>query len=179
LVPKVELGNCVQSARWPTATASGAAIISAMGGLPFPRNTRAVREVYSNPEYTFHVVVRAMPNTTPFRDQRGPPVWELIVGEASRTSIRLLAACLMPDHLHAIVKPADRSIIDWVRSFKSYSTRVAWDAGGKRALWQPGFYDRRIRDETEYLATVQYVLNNPAEANLKAWPWTYERSEDR
>ena len=32
----------------------------------------------------------------------------------------------------------------------------------KTAVWQPGYYERIIRNERELKATRQYILNNPA-----------------
>jgi REP element-mobilizing transposase RayT len=97
------------------------------------------------------------------------------MNELTDDRIRLRAACLMPDHLHAVVSPCERDIVKWANGFKSYSTRLNWDGDGRPALWQPGFYDRRIRDEAEFRTAVEYVARNPVEAGLVAdpaeWPW--------
>ena len=43
-------------------------------------------------------------------------------------------------------------------------------------FWQPGFYDRCIRDVKEYENVVAYILNNPVKAGLIAdWEqWEYK-----
>jgi putative transposase len=143
--------------------------------VQIPKRIRLPLDAYGNAEAIFHVVFRAMPETSPFVDDLGDRVWKLLMNELTDSRIRLRAACLMPDHLHSIVSPVDRDIVKWVNGFKSYSTRVNWNRNGRPALWQPGFYDRRIRDEAEFRTAVEYVLQNPVEAELVSdvseWPW--------
>jgi REP element-mobilizing transposase RayT len=149
-----------------------------MSGIPFPKRTRLPHEVYGNRGYTFHVVFRAMLDTAPFRGELGETVWALAVDEATRPSVRILAACLMPDHLHVVAQPGDVSLIRWVNNFKSYSTRLSWGAGRRGALWQPGFFDHLVRDDVELEATIGYVLRNPVERRLgDSWPWVFERGD--
>jgi REP element-mobilizing transposase RayT len=150
-----------------------------MPALPFPfsKSIRLPDDAYTNPENTFHIVFHAMPETAPFRGPTGEVVWRLIVSEVERPAVHLLAACLMPDHFHALVKPGDRSLIRWADGFKSYSTRAAWHGTARKVLWQPGFYDRRIRDEAEYESTLYYIEQNPVASGLVPdaglWPWLY------
>jgi REP element-mobilizing transposase RayT len=150
-----------------------------MSGVPFPKRTRLPHEVYANPEYAFHVVFRAFVDTTPFKGEIGEKVWTLALDETTRPSVRIIAECLMPDHLHVVVQPREESVIRWVNGFKSYSTRLSWGEGRRGPLWQPGFFDHLIRDDSELEATIGYVLRNPAEGGLgDLWPWVFER-EDR
>ena len=146
-----------------------------MSGIPFPRNARLPADAYSNREHTFHVVIHAFPDIQPFRAALGQAIWGSLFAELDRQSVQLLAACLMPDHLHTIVKPLELAIPAWVHNFKSVSTHRAREQSGPPRIWQPGFYDRRIRDEREYDATLQYVLSNPSKANLADWPFVYPR----
>jgi REP element-mobilizing transposase RayT len=50
-------------------------------------------------------------------------------------------------------------------------------------LWYPDYYDRFIRDERHYAATVDYIHQNPVRAGLvshpEAWPWSSAASWDR
>jgi REP element-mobilizing transposase RayT len=106
-----------------------------MGGVPFPKRLRLPPDAYSNPEHTFHIAIRAMPGERPFRDTvLGDAIWQLLLNEPGRRKIRLVAACLMPDHLHVIAKPLEQNVQAWVGAFKSYSTRVSWRHGIHRAL---------------------------------------------
>ena len=147
--------------------------------MPFSKRIRLDPSAYARRDSTFHLTLHAMPGTTPFRSELGAAVWQLILNERERSSIELVAACLMPDHLHALAKPADRSIVLWVNGFKSFSTRVAWQHGQASALWQPGFHDTRIRDEQQFEAALSYVRKNPVAAGLvneeREWPWLWWR----
>jgi len=62
-----------------------------------------------------------------------------------------------------------------MNDFQSYTTRVSKDFLTQRALWQPSFYDRRIRDLGEFESAVNYVVRNPVSAGLvdepEQWPW--------
>ncbi len=96
--------------------------------------------------------------------------------ERARDAVQLIAACLMPDHFHAVVRPSRQAIVPWVNSFKSITTRASWRAGWRGGIWQPSFYDRRIRD-SEFSETLAYVVMNPVVAGLAeewvAWPWVW------
>jgi REP element-mobilizing transposase RayT len=87
---------------------------------------------------------------------------------------RVVAAVLMPDHLHAIVTPtADRganlsscsaALKRWTREELS----AAWH-------WQPGCFDRLLRSDESLQGKWSYVQNNPVRAGLverwQDWPY--------
>jgi putative transposase len=143
--------------------------------VQLPKTIRLPHEAYANPDRVFHVTMRAAIGERPFTSRpTGAAIWQLVVNERERDSIELLAACLMPDHLHALVSPRSKDIIRWVDGFKSWSTRVAPRTRPQRILWQPGFYDRAVRSG-ELDTTVKYILENPVAAGLvdeaERWPW--------
>jgi REP element-mobilizing transposase RayT len=147
----------------------------------FRHSVRLEPEIYANPEHAFHVVIRALPQRRPFADAAGQRVWDALIAEQGRTAVLISAACLMPDHLHVVLKPAQRSIASWVASFKSYTTHLVRKLNGTHFIWQPGYYDRLIRDSAEFEATVEYVVRNPEAAGLVAaegvWPWAFRVAE--
>ena len=154
-----------------------------MGGVPFPRKIRLPDDAYLNPEHVFHIVIHATPRKVPFQDQAiGDAVWATCLEATSRGAVHILAACLMPDHLHVVAKPATSSVTRWVNAFKSYSTTKAWMAGWNGVLWQPSFFDRRLRDQEEFDAAIAYVLRNPVAASLidetDSWRWAYRAPAD-
>ena len=83
---------------------------------------------------------------------------------------------VMPDHLHAIIGwnqvPADRPapLGAFVGQFKgkvshrAYAAELlpTWDR-----VWQPGFWDRVIRDDGELQKIRRYIVNNPARLLLR------------
>lgn len=132
----------------------------------FPKAIRLPHDAYANGENVFHITIRAAIESAPFEDKAlAASVWELVVNERERGRVRMLAACLMPDHLHMLLAPAGVDLVKWVDGFKSFSTRVSWNVR-RGVLWQPGFHDRRMRDEREMLAAVRYILDNPYAAGL-------------
>ncbi|MEX0784164.1 MAG: transposase [Dehalococcoidia bacterium] len=141
----------------------------------FAKSTRLPREAYDNQDASFHLVTAAAVGSAPFRDARmGNEVWRLLLNELDRDSVVLVAACLMPDHLHVVARPRTANLADWFGEFKSLTTRKAWRLGRRGAVWQPSFYDRRLYGG-QVGAVVAYVLRNPEEANLvedmSEWPW--------
>ncbi len=141
-----------------------------------PKRIRLTHDTYHDQEAVFHIVFRTAIGETPFQHAGlRDAVWSLVTNEHRRGNIRVYGACLMPDHLHAVVSSRDRDVIKWVDGFKSYSTRVSQRYRPQRILWQPGFFDRRIRDESEFAAAIEYVVRNPVVARLveqaEDWRW--------
>ncbi len=141
----------------------------------FAKSIRLPHEAYDNQDATFHLVTSAAIGTVPFRDHRvGNAVWRTLLTELERDSAVLVAACLMPDHLHVVARPRAANLADWFGEFKSLTTRRAWRFGRRGSLWQPSFYDRRLY-AGQVAAVVAYVVRNPEVAGLvkdgKEWPW--------
>ena len=85
----------------------------------------------------------------------------------------LLAWCVMPNHVHGMLRPCEgHRLSDILHSWKSFTaTRINRLLGRTGRLWQREYYDHLIRDEREFGRIIQYVLQNPAKAGLKRWPW--------
>jgi REP element-mobilizing transposase RayT len=151
--------------------------------MRFRKPIRLARSAYEDATQAFHITMNARPGTVPFRGDAGARVWELVLNERTRGNITILAACLMPDHLHVVCQPGSRDIVAWANGFKSYSTRVAREGGQPSATWQPSFFDRRIKGEAQLRQTIAYVSDNPAAAGLVrepgAWPWAFVADEFR
>ena len=86
---------------------------------------------------------------------------------ATAFAFALVAYCFMPDHLHLLVYgTSERADLKaFVVHYKKltgfeYSRRVG------RRLWQPGYYDRVLRDEEATEAIARYILENPIRAGL-------------
>ena len=81
---------------------------------------------------------------------------------SERNRIRLYAYCFMPDHIHFIISvQGDKSIIDFIRKFKSITTVKSRQFGLEGTLYQKRFYDHFIREDESLNKTIMYVLNNP------------------
>jgi len=89
----------------------------------------------------------------------------------------LLAWCIMPNHVHAIVRPASSiAVRDIVQAWKSTIAHAANRILGRKGrFWAPDYFDRYIRDERHLDNAIAYIENNPAAAGLVAAPsaWPY------
>jgi REP element-mobilizing transposase RayT len=87
---------------------------------------------------------------------------------------KVLAAVLMPDHLHVIVTPVsdrDANISNCSAALKRW-IRQELDASWK---WQPGTFDRLLRSDESLHNKWLYLQQNPVRAGLvtdpKDWPY--------
>jgi putative transposase len=100
---------------------------------------------------------------------------------------------IMSNHVHVVFEPL--STPGWqpdpssnlnhpfdlpklMQSLKRHTARQANITLGRVGpFWQDESYDRVIRNNEEYIRTVDYVLENPVKARLvsrwEAWKWTY------
>ncbi|MCL4736555.1 MAG: transposase, partial [Candidatus Omnitrophica bacterium] len=87
---------------------------------------------------------------------------------------KVLAAVVMPDHVHIVAKPLSRNsdelwdISDILHSIKSFSANEINKQESKvgNPVWQTESFDRIIRNDRELLATLAYVHHNPVKAGL-------------
>jgi REP element-mobilizing transposase RayT len=87
---------------------------------------------------------------------------------------RILAAMLMPDHLHVIAAPIENrnaKLGDFSGALKRWM-RQELDASWN---WQPGCFDRFLRSDESLHDKWLYVQENPVRAGLvrqsKHWPY--------
>jgi putative transposase len=84
-----------------------------------------------------------------------------------------MALLAMPDHIHALVAPVDRSASpgiysSWVKRWIRAELAAVWQ-------WQPGCFDRLLRSDESAQEKWAYVRENPVAAGLvgdwEAWPY--------
>jgi len=93
---------------------------------------------------------------------------------------RLFAWCVMPNHVHVVVRffPG-QTLASVVHSWKSFTAKQANRILESRgAFWQKEYYDHLIRDEHEFESAVQYVADNPVKAGLRDWKWVWVCGRD-
>ena len=104
-----------------------------------------------------------------------------------KNEYNLLCYCIMPNHVHILIKPILKSegkpypLFPIMQKHKSYTAVEAnkiLNRNGK--FWQRGYYDHYVRDEKEYFNIIRYILNNPVKAGFvekyKDWEysWVYD-----
>ena len=92
----------------------------------------------------------------------------------------LLAWCVMPNHVHAILKPLPGEKLEGIlHSWKSFTSHeIHKRRGTEGTIWQKESYDHLIRDEEDLRNQVRYVLDNPGKAGLADWRWVGCVDED-
>ncbi|MGZ5909374.1 MAG: REP-associated tyrosine transposase, partial [Reyranella sp.] len=91
---------------------------------------------------------------------------------------RLLAWCLMPNHVHVVIEMLDgRSLSEIVGNWKSFTAKRAnAQLGRSGSFWHADYFDRYMRDEGHLARTIEYVEQNPVKAGLVGiasdWPWS-------
>ena len=84
------------------------------------------------------------------------------------TRYRLLAWVIMPNHVHAMIEQIEGfpmgGIVQGWKSFTSKAINKLQGTAG--AVWAADYFDRFIRDEAHYLATLRYIEHNPIAAGL-------------
>jgi REP element-mobilizing transposase RayT len=82
----------------------------------------------------------------------------------------LMAVCVMPDHIHFLLAPISKNLIDLIGEWKSYTTHLLWNEGYMGKLWQRSFYDHALRCEEDLIKVAEYIVYNPVRKGLvKDW----------
>jgi REP element-mobilizing transposase RayT len=88
---------------------------------------------------------------------------------------RLLAWCIMPNHVHVVVRLfPGKELATVVKAWKNFSAKAAKHALGRKGrFWPRDYYERLIRNGDEFGRAIRYVVENPAKAGLKDWGWVW------
>ncbi len=96
----------------------------------------------------------------------------------AKDKYELICYCIMPNHVHKIVKEKDLFIGHLMQSHKGYTGKAA-NKILKRSgrFWQRESFDMVIRNEKHLIQKVIYIMNNPVAAGLvkdfRAWKHCY------
>jgi REP element-mobilizing transposase RayT len=137
---------------------------------------------YANPTQVYFLTICASEGTSPFLDNDlSLQTIKSLLFYRNQKRIRLYSYCVMPDHLHLVMSPAnDFGVSQLVRNLKTYTTKLAQEKGLNGKLWQKSFYDHIIREDESLLKICEYVLANPVRKGLagRAEEWAYSGMPD-
>lgn len=131
---------------------------------------------------------------------------EELHGYAERYCVVLIAAVVMPDHMHCIIQPKGmKTFSDYVRGVKSFSAKRINEvrrgqgtppirkenicgtypsspmSDSTQPIWQDSFFDYVITTEEKLAEKIWYIIRNPVEDNLVAggavYPYLYVCNE--
>ncbi len=85
----------------------------------------------------------------------------------------LLAWCVMPNHVHAVVRPFKGEALGKIlQSWKGGSARrINQVLGQTGSVWMRESFDRLVRNREHLKNAVSYVMDNPKSAGLPHWRW--------
>ncbi len=137
------------------------------------------------------VIVPGVPHHVTQRGNRREPVFfedgdyrlyrRLVAAAARGAGAQIWAYCLMPNHVHLIVAPADE---DGLRATFGEAHRRYTGAINARFRWTGHLFQGRFgavaMDEPHLLAAARYIAQNPVAAGLvrraEDWPWSSARA---
>ncbi len=129
-----------------------------------------------------HVTQRGVRRMEVFRKDGDYAAYLALISQScKKAGTEVWAYCLMPNHVHLIMVPADE---DGLRAalgeaHRQYTRRINFREGCRGHLWQERFHSFPM-DETYLTACVRYVELNPVRAGLvkrpEDWTWSSARA---
>lgn len=120
-----------------------------------------------------------MPRLT---DPRIGSIVEDVILQADGERYALFAWCIMPDHVHVVIRQGPGARLDRiVQAWKSATAHRINTALGRRGrVWAREYFDRFMRDDDQFKATIAYVESNPVRAGLveRAEAWRFSSAWD-
>ena len=88
---------------------------------------------------------------------------------------QLIAAQVMPDHVHLILKPiGEYTPQRIVKGMKGVTARKINQLRNKRgSIWMVDYYDRILRTQSDLDEKLRYIFENPLRAGLVEYPEDY------
>lgn len=137
---------------------------------------------FTKGEYCYFVTTAVQDRRALFRDSR---LCQTLLANLrfyrDRMKFGLHGYVIMPDHVHLLITPRQPTTIsDIMRNLKSYTSKEIGAALSIQGpVWQRRFFDRVIRNEEQFRATLDYIHLNPVKAGLVRSADDYEFSSYR
>ncbi len=141
---------------------------------------RALRII--EPGETYHVFSRGSNRLTVFFDDYDFSEFLAQLGRVvEKHHWRLFAYCLIPNHYHLLVSPAESGLSDGMRELNGgFSRRTSRRYGRIAHLFRNRFGHNWIEDDDEFIYVTRYIFLNPVEAGIcrhpGQWRWSSYRA---
>jgi len=139
-----------------------------------PRKTRVIF-----PGYPHHVVQRGHNKQPVFRDDDDRRYYlELLSRYMEQSRCTLMAYCLMPNHVHLMLRPVYRgSLIECLHGVGfRYAKYFNYTSGRSGALWEDRYHASVVYEEAYMWRVAQYICLNPVRAKIVDEPCKYHWS---
>ncbi len=137
---------------------------------------RPPRQLFANECY--HVLNRANRKAEVFHQSADYSLFLRLVEKAQeRIGIPLLAACVMPNHVHLVLRPlGDKDIPRWMQwLFTTHARHYHEKYGTTGHVWQGRYKHVPVQGDHHLLTLLRYVERNALRAKLVAraedWNW--------
>jgi putative transposase len=141
------------------------------------KRIRLDRHLYKEPQ-TLVAVTIGTNNRRPIfsNDLLTSRAIDLLKTRASEMDVSIIAFCFMPDHVHLLLSPGLMGdLVEFIRDYKSRTTRLCWEHGIHGKVWQRSFYDHILREFDDPMKHVRYILENPVREQMvdsfSEYPW--------
>ena len=138
-----------------------------------PRTARA-----SVADYCYHVLNRGNGRSEVFHKRADYDAFlEMVAAASARLPMRVLGACLMPNHFHLVIRPhRDGDLGRWMQwLLTTHVRRYRRHYGSSGHVWQGRFKAFPCQDDEHLLTVLRYVERNALRAGLVAraedWPY--------
>ena len=136
---------------------------------------RAARKLSESGFY--HVVLYANGRQSLFEDDADRRAFlGFLVEAARRYDVRVLAWCLMSNHVHMLLEDPEGCLGETMRSLEtSYAQRFNSRGGHVGHVFKGRYYSNPVETEPYLLEAMRYIHNNPAKAGVCAaedYPWS-------
>lgn len=134
------------------------------------------------PGFPHHVTQRGNRRQQTFFGEEDYAEYRRLVAVGCRgCGTRVWAYCLMPNHVHLVLVPADEFGLRaaMAEAHRQYTRMINFRAGWRGHLWQERFHSF-VMDERHLVAAAKYIERNPVRARLcvhpQDWPWSSARA---
>ena len=131
-----------------------------------------------------HVVTRGNARATIFHsDADYTRFTELMEFAHKRVPIEIFAWCLMPNHVHLVMRPSEDGDLSrwmhWLLTSHVQRHRVRYKTTGR--IWQGRYKAFPIQEDRHLLTVLRYVERNPVRAELvpRAADWRWSSARER
>jgi len=91
----------------------------------------------------------------------------------------LVTFVIMPNHVHVLFRPiGSHRLSATVKSWKGFSAReINRMRGESGPLWQEDYWDRVVRNPTDFTRCILYIKENPTKASLRPGQFYFHETE--
>jgi REP element-mobilizing transposase RayT len=137
-----------------------------------------------NHDRFFFVTTNVAKNLRPFNSLERDQILAVLSDQHHRGEFFLFGYVVMPTHVHLLLHPHNKNLIQIMRNLKSrtgFAISQARLAPGP--IWQERYFDTIVRHVQNFWQKLEYIHRNPVEAGLakepEEWLWSSARHYTR